>query len=70
MTPQAGRFLLGLAVGERAIASAGTSLPARVRTLIDQAPRYAEGRGIRFPITKKADVAAAGQLAALKMRSR
>ena len=70
MTPQSGQFLLGLALGVKAIASAGNTLPERVRALIDEAPHYAEGRGIRFPIRKEADVAAAGQLAALKMRSR
>jgi hypothetical protein len=68
MTPQAGQFLLGVALGGKAVAAADASVPASVRALIDDAPRYAEGRGIRFAVTKRADVAAAGHLAALKMR--
>ena len=68
MTPQAGQFLFGMALGEKAVAAAGTRLPVSVRTLIDDAPRYAEGRGIRFTVTRRADVAAARRLAALKLQ--
>lgn len=68
LTPQAGAFLLGVAIGEKAAASAATAgVSARVRKLIDEAPRYGEGRGIRFTVTTQGDVSAARQLAALKL---
>ena len=68
LTPQAGAFRLGVAIGDKAAASAATAgVSARVRALIDGAPRYAEGRGIRFTVTTQADVRAARQLAALKL---
>lgn len=68
MTPQAGHFLVGVALGEKAAAAAHSArLTENVLALIDNAPRYAEGRGIRFPVTRRSDVAAAEMLAALKM---
>jgi hypothetical protein len=68
LIPQAGQFLLGVVLGEKAAKaahSAGLSKP--VLALIDGAPRYAEGRGIRLPIAHRGDLATAQALAALKM---
>jgi hypothetical protein len=65
LTPQAGVFQLGIVVGAKAAARA--VVPARVRALLDEAPRYAEGIGIRFPVRTKQDVAAARHLADTKL---
>jgi len=68
MTPQAGQFLVGVVLGETAAAAAHKSgLPDSVLTLIDSAPRYAEGRGIRVAVGTADDLGAVQQLAALKM---
>jgi len=67
LTPQAQSFLVGLALGEKAIAAAGErGLPAPVRAILARAPRYAEGRGIRLPITAGDDLAVVRELVALK----
>ena len=68
LTPQAGQFLVGVVLGEKAAQAAHASgLSQFVLTLIDSAPKYAEGRGIRVPVASKADLLAVQQLAALKM---
>lgn len=68
LTPQAGCFLVGLALGEKAAdAARDRGLPASVLEIIDRAPRYAEGRGIRLTIAAGDDLAAIQELAALKM---
>jgi hypothetical protein len=68
MTPQAGQFLAGIVLGEKAAKAAHEKgLPKPVLALIDAAPRYAEGRGIRFPVSTRADLRAVEQLAAVKM---
>ena len=67
LTPQEGRFLVGLVLGEKAVASAaGRGLPPAVLALLDAAPRYAEGRGIRLAIAPGDDLGAVRQLVALK----
>ena len=61
-------FLVGVVLGEKAAKAAPASgLPAAVFQLIEEAPRYAEGRGFRLPVAAREDLAAAQQLAALKM---
>lgn len=68
MTPQSGAFLLGIVLGEKAAKAAHDSgLPGRILELVDGAPRYAEGRGIRLVVSNAGDLAAARVLAALKM---
>jgi hypothetical protein len=68
MTPQPGSFLLGVVLGEKAAKSARDSgSPERVLALIDDAPRYGEGRGIRLTVSTGDDLAVAKMLAALKM---
>ena len=70
MTPQMGQFLVGVVLGEKAAKAAhDAGLPAALLAMIDGAPRYAEGRGIRLAITSRADVLAVEQLAALKLAS-
>ena len=68
MTPQAGCFLAGVVLGEKAAKAAHQSgLPASVLTLIDSAPRYAEGRGIRLSVSNRDELLAVQRLAELKM---
>lgn len=68
LIPQVGGFLVGLVLGERAcLAAESLPLPKSVRTLLDEAPRYAEGRGFRVPVKSDEDVEAVVQLAAAKM---
>lgn len=68
LIPQAGQFLVGVVLGEKAVKAARASdLPAEVLALIEAARPYAEGRGIRFPAKGKSDVDAALRLVALKV---
>lgn len=58
-------------LGEKAAQAAHEmDLPDSVLPLIDAAPRYAEGRGIRLPVVTGDDLAAVRALAALKMAKR
>lgn len=67
MTPRRGSFLVSFALGEKAVAAArARRLPAAVMAAIDAAPRYAEGRGVRFEVRKLREVPALATLAAVK----
>jgi hypothetical protein len=67
LTPKSGCFVLGVVLGEKAAKAAHVSgLPEEVLALIDDAPRYAEGRGIRLAVSTEKDLAAARMLLALK----
>lgn len=68
MTPQLGQFLLGVVLGELAAERAHEDcFPHHILELIDGAPRYGEGRGIRLPVRREDDLATALALAALKL---
>lgn len=68
LTPCDGHFLAGFALGEKAIAAAHASgLPGPVLELIDNAPRYPEGRAVRIEVRKKTDVESVKKIAAAKM---
>lgn len=70
LLPGDGWFQVSLALGEKAAAAARDSeLRDALLPLIDAAPKYAEGRGIRFEIHRGDDdkVAIAEALARLKM---
>lgn len=68
LTPAEGRFLAGIVLGEKAAAGVhDAGLPASVVALVDAAPRYAEGRGIRLPIGPGDDVEPVRKLVALKL---
>ena len=69
MTPQAGRMLVSVVLGEKAIARAEAAGFASARTLevADAAPKYAEGRGIRFPVDTDEDLVVAMELARIKL---
>lgn len=68
MTPCKDYFLASFALGEKAVRTAQESgLPRAVLNVIDRAPRYAEGRGVRLEIRKRRDLSAVESLAAAKM---
>lgn len=67
LIPERRRFLVGLVLGEKAVAAAAAlKLPKPVVEAIAAAPRYAEGTGLRLTVTKKADLAPIEALIALK----
>lgn len=68
MTPRDGHFLVSFALGDKAVKTAHErALPAGVLSTIDRAPKYAEGRGVRFEIRAGEDLAAMETLAEIKM---
>jgi hypothetical protein len=63
-----GCFQAAFALGEKACAAARASaLPASVVDIIEQAPRYPEGRGVRLEVRSRKDVENVKALAAIKM---
>jgi hypothetical protein len=67
LTPQTGHFLMGVVLGEKAAALAqAPAVPAQARALVEQAPRYAEGRGIRLVVASPEDLRTAQVLVELK----
>lgn len=59
LTPQAGTFLVGIVLGERAVKAAfEAGLPEPVRAAVETAPRYAEGRGLRLTVSKATELRA------------
>jgi hypothetical protein len=68
LTPCPKHFLVGLVLGEKAVKSAHDSaLPDSVLLAIDEAKKYAEGRGVRLEIRNKKALAHTKKLAAIKM---
>lgn len=65
MTPQAGQFQLGIVLGAKAVAR--SVVPATVRALIQAAPHYAEGIGIRMPVRGKGGLVTARHLTTIKL---
>lgn len=70
LTPRAKHFVAGFALGEEAVAALrDEGLPKAVQQVIDEAPRYAEGRGVRLEVRTKRDLEAVKRIAAAKMGS-
>lgn len=70
MTPQPNQFLVSFALGERAVAAARAArLSASVRKAIEDAPRYAEGRGVRLEIRRSRQLASLVTIAQIKWQS-
>jgi hypothetical protein len=68
LIPQSGRFLVGIVLGAKAVTAAqDADLPRAVLRAIAEAPRYAEGTGIRLPVEDLSQLAPIQVLAALKM---
>lgn len=69
MTPCKGYFLASFVLGEKAVAySRESGLPASVLTVIEAAPKYAEGRGVRFQVKRPDDLSWLLKVAAAKMK--
>ena len=67
-TPCKKHFLVGFVLGEKAVKAAHESdLPDPVIALIDSAPKYPEGRGLRIEVRTKKDLDLIEKLAAIKM---
>jgi hypothetical protein len=68
LTPRAGSFVAGFALGEKAVAAARSSdlAPALVEE-IEGSQKYAEGRAIRLEVTTPEDVENVIKIAAIKM---
>jgi hypothetical protein len=57
MTPREGHFLASFALGEKAVKAAHEDdLPVSVLKVIDNAKKYAEGRGVRLEVRNGRDV--------------
>ena len=67
LIPQQNQFLASFALGEKAVAAArAAKLSAAVLKIIDDAPRYAEGRGVRIPVRNSRQVTTIARLAQIK----
>lgn len=70
LIPQQNRFLASFALGEKAVAAAHAArLSAAVLRIIDDAPRYAEGRGVRIPVRGSRQLTTLARLAQIKRES-
>jgi hypothetical protein len=68
LTPCRGHFLASFALGEKACRAARqAALLPSVLALIEEAPKYAEGRGVRIPVRGRREVASILELAAIKL---
>jgi hypothetical protein len=68
MTPGEGFFYVGFALGEKAVKAAHESgLSDAILAVIDGAPKYAEGRGVRIEVRNKQHLVQIKKLAAVKM---
>ena len=68
MTPCKGYFVASFALGEKAVKAARESdLPVSVLEIIDNAKKYAEGRGVRLAVRSAEDVRNVEKLAVIKM---
>jgi len=68
MAPCDGCFRASLVLGDRAVAAARQSdLSSSARKLLDEAPRYAEGTGLRFIVKSLKDLASIRKLALIKL---
>jgi len=68
MSPCKGSFRVAFALGDRAVKAALKSdLPKSVARLIEDAPRYAEGTGVRLNVKDTKNLAAIRKLVELKL---
>ena len=68
LSPCHGRFRVAFILGGKAVAAARQcKLSKAVMKVIDEAPRYAEGTGVRLEIAARKDLAAVKKLAAVKL---
>ena len=69
LVPNAGFFEVAFIFGEKALtAIRQAAVPARVLRMLDEAPKYPEGTGLRFEIKTAKDIAVVKKLAAIKLQ--
>jgi hypothetical protein len=67
MTPEKEKIIIAIVLGERAAALAlAGGLPEEIKNMIREARPYAEGRGIRFPVSSPAKIPVVLELVAIK----
>ncbi len=67
LTPRSGYFVASFALGEKAVQAAkAAKLSASTLKAIDEAPRYAEGRGVRIEVRNSGDAKRILRLAEIK----
>ena len=68
LSPCSGSFVVVFILGERAVAAARASqLGVRANALLDAAPRYPEGTGLRFEVTSARSLPLIRKIAAIKL---
>ena len=68
LAPCHGSFRVAFVLGDRAMEAARqVKLPKAVLKIIDEAPRYPEGSGLRLEIAARKDLAAVKKLAEVKL---
>ena len=70
LSPGPGSFRVMFIFGDKAMRAAReVRLPRKILKIIDEAPRYPEGTGIRIEVTGIKDIEAIKKLAAIKLES-
>jgi len=68
LSPAQGGFIAGFILGEKAMQAAhATKLPARIVRVLETAPKYPEGSGVRLDVKSPREIAALLTLAAIKV---
>ena len=68
LSPSRDCFTAGFVLGKKAVQAAREGdLPGKVLKTIEEAPRYAEGTGVRLVVSRARDVAAIAKLARIKL---
>ena len=68
MTPSSGHFVVGFALGQKAVDAAHESdLPQATLDMIEGSQKYAEGRAVRLEVRTGDDLRTAARIAAIKM---
>jgi hypothetical protein len=66
--PRKGSFFAAFILGDKAMQAAlAGKLPQRIVKIMNEAPKYPEGTGVRIPVKTLKDIAAVGVLAAIKL---
>ncbi len=67
-SPRRGGFQAALIFGEKAMAAVrAAKWPLRIRKILDEAPRYPEGTGVRLEIKSARDIQVVAKLAEIKL---
>jgi len=70
LVPSPGAFTVALVLGDKAVKAARQSkLPARVIEILDEAPRYPEGTGLRIDVRGSTMIPAIRRLTAIKLQN-